>query len=148
MIRLQPVEKTVTCSATESIFMKKPSSPSGIIPPDKFGTAVCEALESIGKNQLLEHRQVQALSLDLTIRTFEVNGMPKKKKLMWPRLALHDRNELFYRHSEKTTPCSPTKRSMKQPKNSPAGPIPESRATSGVRWNRKLTTGPFWYTIW
>ena len=81
--------------------MKKPSSPSGIIPPDKFGTAVCEALESIGKNQLLEHRQVQALSLDLTIRTFEVNGMPKKKKLMWPRLALHDRNELFYRHSEK-----------------------------------------------
>lgn len=27
--------------------------------------------------------------------------MPKKKKLMWPRLALHDRNELFYRHSEK-----------------------------------------------
>ena len=27
--------------------------------------------------------------------------MPKKKKLMWASLASHERNELFYRHSEK-----------------------------------------------
>ena len=27
--------------------------------------------------------------------------MPKKKKLMWTRLALNDRNELFYAHADR-----------------------------------------------
>ncbi len=27
--------------------------------------------------------------------------MPKKKKLMWTRLALNDRNELFYSHADR-----------------------------------------------